>query len=485
MLGTPVAGPEGFTGPGPGSSDCLFLDRRDYAMDCSREPSNLGKFTDELVRAYREYLGVPSLIIVGFIALALGMAALEQGKIPEIDALRHSLSASVFGDVEYTREILISSAATLITITSITFTVLLLAVQQAASAMSTQIIDQFLRRPVNQFLFGYFVGMSIYTLIILAVVREDFSPVLSTTLAFFFAGIALYFLAALVYITLTQMRSTIVIHAIHDVTLQARRRQLPLLRRTRRAPQLAGAKGTAVRSRGDGYVSDIRLTLIEKALPADDDVEIVLKVRIGSYVAHRDEVAEIRSRVPRDTHALQEAVLKAVRLSRARDLQRDAGNGVEQILNIGWVSVSSGQHSPSAGAEAIHALQDLLSEWSIEPAEEDTDALPVVYRDRIAILPLRGIESLAVASIESRQHQSFGHVLQALAAMFDRLPENLREEAEAMVLRMLTWLGNQVLTVELQEALERVADIFDAAGRQHVALAVRKALVREEAAQTR
>src|SRR5690606_14302477 len=132
------------------------------------------------------------------------------------------------------RDILTAAAATLITITSITFTVLLLAVQQAAGAMGTQIIDQFLRRPINQLVFGYFVGMSIYSLIVLAAVHEEFNPILSTLLAFVFSGVALYLLAALVYVTLTQMRPAIVIHAIHDGTLAARKRQLPIIMRTRR-----------------------------------------------------------------------------------------------------------------------------------------------------------------------------------------------------------------------------------------------------------
>lgn len=450
-------------------------------MDCSREPSNASKFIDELHRAYQEYLGTPTLIIGGFVLLGILMAIIEQAGIPAVDRLRQDLSGFVFGDADSAREILISSAATLITITSITFTVLLLAVQQAASAMSTQIIDQFLRRPINQILFGYFVGMSIYTLITLAAIRPDFSPVLSTVLGFIFAGLALYFLAALVYITLTQMRSAIVIHAIHDETLNTRQRQLPLLARTRRAAQLPDTRRTSVRSRGDGYVNDVHLPTLERPLSAlGSGTEVVLKVRIGSYVAHGDEVAEIRTLAQADTAALQEAVLRALKLSRARDLQRDAAHGVEQIMNIGWTSISSAQHSPSAGAQAIHALRDLLAEWSAakEPPPAP-DKLPVVYHDNITVLPLRAIESLAVAAVESRQHQSFGHVLLALAAIFDRLPRELRIEAEAMILRLLPGLKNQLLTTELDEALQSVGETLQAAGCEKIAEAVRKARTHE------
>ncbi|TFW09827.1 DUF2254 domain-containing protein, partial [Oxalobacteraceae bacterium OM1] len=459
------------------------------SMDCSREPSNFGKFTDELSRAFHEYLGTPTIIIAAFVVLGIGMAELEQSGIPAVNALRESLHAMVFGNVEATREILISSAQTLITITSITFTVLLLAVQQAASAMSTQIIDQFLRRPINQVLFGYFVGMSLYTLITLAVIGPEFNPVLSTALGFVFAGIALYFLAALVYITLTQMRSGIVIHAIHDETLNARLRMLPLLARTGRAPRLAGVADlhtVPVRSRGDGYISNIDLDLIERTLPAGaDELEIVLKVRIGSYVAHDDLVAEIRSTRTPAAPNLVETVLRALKLSRARDLQLDAGHGVEQIMNIGWTSISSAQHSPAAGAQAIHALRDLLASWSTpEPLAQmprGVRPLPVVYDDNIVILPLRSLESLAVAAVESRQHQSFGHVVQAIATMYGRLPLELRMMSEAMLLRILRGLEHELLTFELDEALKHAAERLEAAGGARIAECVRKCRMQERA----
>jgi uncharacterized membrane protein len=452
-------------------------------MDCSREPSNAGKFVDELRRAYQEYLGVPSMIVAAFIVLGIGMVSLEQAQIPAVDRLRGTLSDLVFGDVDATRDILTSSAATLITITSITFTVLLLAVQQAASAMSTQIIDQFLRRPINQVLFGYFVGMSIYSLVILAAVRSDFSPVMSTALSFVFAGFALYFLAALVYITLTQMRSAIVVHAIHDETLKARQRWLPLLATTRRTPQLQATNEVSVLSRGDGYVDRVELATIRRALPSPcHDCEVVLRVRIGSYVAHGDEVARIRTSAGIDTPSLSEKVLRAIKLTRARDLDHDPAHGVEQIMNIGWTSISSAQHNPSAGAQAIHALRDLLALWSTaETPRADGTQAPIVYEDDLPILPLRAIESLAVAAVESRQHQSFGHALRAIGSMYGRLPPDLQMEVEAIVLRLISGLKNQVLTTELDEALEEVARMFERAGRRVVADAVRRARAEQRA----
>ena len=211
-------------------------------MNASRQPSNFDKFSHEVRLAYQEYLTVPTVIIVAFVVLAIAMIVLEQADISWLVRLHKSVENITFGEASSTQTTLAAAAGALITITSITFTVLLLAVQQAAGAMSPEIIDQFLRRPFNQVLFGYFVGISLYALIVLATTHSTFDPVLSALLAFVFSGIALYLLAALVYVTLTQVRPSVVIHATHDATLEARKRQLPIIKRTRRVPRMTGGK---------------------------------------------------------------------------------------------------------------------------------------------------------------------------------------------------------------------------------------------------
>jgi hypothetical protein len=152
----PVQGRPALLGPPPGGADM-----RGMRMDASREQRSHNRFFDELVRAYQEYLKIPTFIIAFFIVLGVLLPLLEEMGIPAVDHLRNHLSNVVFGDASSTRDILVASASTLITITSLTFTVLLLAVQQAANTMTSHILDQFLRRPINGVIFGYFIGVSI------------------------------------------------------------------------------------------------------------------------------------------------------------------------------------------------------------------------------------------------------------------------------------------------------------------------------------
>src|SRR5918911_3302869 len=115
-------------------------------MDASRRPSNFDKFNYEVRLAFKEYLTLPTIIILAFLVLAIGMIALEKANISWLDQLRTGIERITFGEASSTQTTLAAAAGALITITSITFTVLLLAVQQAAGALSPEIVDQFLRR---------------------------------------------------------------------------------------------------------------------------------------------------------------------------------------------------------------------------------------------------------------------------------------------------------------------------------------------------
>ena len=152
----------------------------------------------------------------------------------------------------------------LMTVASITISLLLLALQQSAANMTTQILDQFLRRRINQAYFGFFVGLALYSLVTLtlATVDKPFNPIFGATLAFLLTVVALYLLIILLYTTINQMRPVQVMEAIHDHVLAARERQLVLVRKTRRKPSGDGSVTVPVKVAEEGFVTRIDVDAI-------------------------------------------------------------------------------------------------------------------------------------------------------------------------------------------------------------------------------
>ncbi len=427
-------------------------------------------------RAFSEFLAVPSLMIVGFLLLAGGSYAIE-GRIAWLDPARAVLEARVFADAKATADLLSTIAGGIITVTSITISLLLLALQQVAGSLTAEVYDQFLRRRHNQVYFGFFVGLALYALVILATVNEGFNPVFGATLAFLLTGIALYLLIVLLYTTINQMRPAEVIDEIHRHTLTARKRQLRFIRRTRPSVRQGGAGRMPVTSIKQGYVTRVDLDLLEAAArEAGGEVEFVLLVSIGSYVAFRDVIAEVRAETQAQAEALGDCVCAAVRLERQQNLLADPGHGIGQLEMMGWTSISTAKSNPTPGLLVIRSLRDLLARW----AEKKSDAppepsAPVVYTDTVPAALMNAFESLAVAATESMQHQSFAEILRTFSSLFHRLPTDQQARAENLILRILSGLGDLILTVRLEEELSALETALFDGGRTETAAAVRKA----------
>lgn len=439
--------------------------------------SRLKKFGETIHRAFVEFLRIPMVIIAGFALLAAGTSALESATIGWLEPIRTSIGNLLFGDIQSTGDLLATIAGSIITVTSITFSLLLLAVQQAAGTLTAEVYDQFLRRKINQVYFGFFIGLAVYTLLILATVNEPFNPVFGATLSLAFTIVALILMILLLYTTINQMRPVVVIETIHDHVLRARAYQLDLLGRTRRTAQ-QDAAGTLVKATAHGYVVPVDLDVMTAAIrKAEGAVEIVLHVSIGKYVAFQDPLATVRTASSQDTAAIIRAVQKAVRLEQQRDLDCDPAYGIEQLAAIGWTSISTAKSNPSPGVLVLHSLRDLLARWSVEEevGAADKEILPVVYTDNVFAKLFDAFEALAVAASESMQPQTMTEFFLAFALMFERLPIDQRPRAEDLIRRSLSALGEHVLTAELSAALSDLARALAATGRGDAATEVRTA----------
>ncbi len=429
-------------------------------------------------RAFREFLSIPLLVIAAFLLLAGVTYLLDVGRVGWLQPLREVMRTRIFGNAQATGQLLGTIAAGIITVTSITFSLLLLAVQQSGASLTALVFDQFLRRRSNQVYFGFFVGLALYALCTLATVNTPFNPVYGGTVALLLTGVALCLLVLLLYSTIDQMRPAQIIKAIHDHTLLGRERQRVLLSRTRRTPHLAGPICRPVHATGYGYVTSISLRQLEIATgQAAQAVEVVLDVSVGAFVAFQDAMAHVTAMTTTDAAAIATAVQRAIQLEPVRDLDGDPAYGVQQLTVIAWTSVSTAKQNPEVGLLVVHSLRDLLARWSVTDAQvEDAAAvLPVVYADDLPGRVLDAFAALSVAASESLQYQVYAEVLRALASLYDRLPIEQQQRAEDLILRSLSALGEHVLTRDLDDALATLCSALTKWGNQETTDAVRSA----------
>ena len=430
---------------------------------------NMPGLWEKIKRAYADFLSIPTYVVLGFVLLAIIVYVIDRTNLPLINGLRDFLKHYIFGEAQNTIDFLSMLTGAIITVTSITISILMLTLQQAANIMGDQVMDQFMHRNANQAFFGFFVGLSFYSMLVMASTNKGFNPVIGATLALLLTGFGLYLLVVLIYQTITQMQPEEIIEKIHDETLLARQRQWQLIKNTRKQPKSAGTETFPVHAQGHGFVTGIKFDALEEVAKVTKS-EIILDVSFGSYVAYNDVLAKIKVDDPDKAVITGEKILDAITLDMQRDIRIDPAYGIEQFEMVAWTSVSSSKDNPEPGLLTIRSLRDVLSIWLADRQERnDRDSIPVVYKDDVFLKIFDTLGSLAVVSSESLQHQNYTEVLRTISIVYGRLPDDVGKRANDMIRRILSALGDHVLTAELDIALSTLESTLRQAGSNETA----------------
>lgn len=434
-------------------------------------------------RSFRQFLSLPLATVVGFAGLSaliyLADTSWSGGAAPP----GFRWLGALMGDRAALGSLLATVASGIITVTSITFSLLLLAVQQGAAALTAQVTDQFMARKVNQFYFGYFVGLSVFVLTTLVTNTDFHRPVFAAALSLLLTALALCLIIVMIYNTIDQMRPEQIIQFIHDKVLMARRKDLDILATTRRQRRPDWLDGALVRSRESGYVVGLDLARIDTAVArhAPGDAEIEVLVVLGTYRAVHDPVFQVRCRpgatVSEDAQQrLVDEILAALAYDDGRDLNDSTAYGLHQLATIAWTSVSTSKSNPNPGLTVIQALRDIIAQWSRSEVELRGEAgSHVVYGDAAPVIATDALEAVIVVASESIQSQTLTEAVGTLAILLRHVERPTAERLADVAHRALSSLGEHVLTRQLEVALHDLAAALGERGFVTVATAVSEA----------
>jgi uncharacterized membrane protein len=378
-----------------------------------------------LRRGVDEFLRLPLLITLAFCGAGIAVSVLDA--VGGEQAPLRSMAAAIVpggGAVDFVSAV----ATSLLTVTSITFSVLLLAVQQTASSLTTVVLDQFLRRRANQVYFGFFVGATAFTFLVFGLAREEPAPVYGAAVTLVLTIVALVVLLLLIHGTIDQMRPQAVVRSIHELALRARESELLLLGQTRTERMTPeGTRERAVRVLDSGYVVTINVEQLAKiARSAGPNSEILVEGRLGEYLVFDDVVVRIVG-IDADDSAWDEDILAAIGIDDIRDVDAESGYAIDQLENIAWATGTSAGQSPNTAIAAVRTLSDLLGRWLISGERDRSDRsrkpeeLPVVYVDGAVALGLASLSNLTIGSAESRQVQTCTELIHSFARLVPRL----------------------------------------------------------------
>ncbi|HTT38975.1 MAG TPA: DUF2254 domain-containing protein [Burkholderiales bacterium] len=349
------------------------------------------------------------------IALALGCAgALLSWGEEEVPAMSGWVPAILFpsrSDPQVAQVILAGIAASIMTVVSIVFAILLMTLTLASMQFSPRIILSFTRDRVTQWTLGIFLGTFLYCVAALPAARSlptPFSPVATVLGAVVLALACVCWLLFFIHhisraISVNQIVDKIAsdTERVIDEMMPAARRESSLRKQT---PPAELVFETAMPSPASGYIRFIDLPrLLELAKSYRVNVQVLR--RVGQFVPAGVPLMAV-SKAERLPPGAGTALLGTFDLGPSRTLQQDVEFGVLQIVDIALRAISPAVNDPTTAINCIDQLSRILIRFaSREPPDSLLYDLPGVPRVIVAWI---GFERLADAAFEQIRLYSQG-----------------------------------------------------------------------------
>jgi uncharacterized membrane protein len=407
------------------------------------------------------------------IALTLGSAgallsALEEA-VPALNTLAPKVLFPSHADPQVAQVILGAIAASMMTVVSIVFAILLMTLTLASMQFSPRIIVSFARDRVTQRTLGIFLGTFSYCVAALPAARSvphPFAPVLTVLGAML---LALTCVAGLLFFIHHISQAISVNHIVEKIAGETEAiidELMPEPRRRDRMPEAAAPEPTegetAVSSGVSGYVRfiDIRRLVF---LARSYGVSIRIVRRVGHFVpagipllmvSKGDRLSPLRSAELRG----------AFDLGPTRTLQQDVEFGILQIVDIALRAISPAVNDPSTAISCVDQLSRILIRFA---SREEPASLLYEPPGRLRVsIRWPGFERLVDAAFDQIRLYARADVavslrmLRALGDIVSTIPDPVVQQALAdRGRRIVTGCAEQLDEDELGELRLRLATL--------------------------
>ena len=379
------------------------------------------------------------------------------------------------GDADSAMALLQTVAGSVITVTALTFTLTVVALQLASQQFSPRLLREFAHDPVIKAVLAVLLGTLVYTTAVLRVIDgeaplPDVALLFAAVLGLATIGAILAFITHMTRI----LRVDTMMRAVHDETDTVIATFYPAYGdpRPRDPAELHCADGAAtdLLVRRSGFVQTVDVEALLRAAREHDAV-VAIEARPGDHVVRGTPLATVW---PLGGGAvagadLEQAVNAAVRVGYERTIAQDAAFGFRQLTDIAVKALSPGINDPVTAAHAVGHMADLLVTLSgrrLGPTlHADADGVGrVVVPDRdlpyyldlacgpirrygraeptVLVALLRMLRDVATAARDDGQRAHIADQADLIAA--EAGPDGAPEEVRAMVWRVRQALAGDV-----------------------------------------
>ncbi len=373
---------------------------------------------------------VPAVAVV--LAIGAGIALPAVDGLLENGGSGHPLVFVFGGGPAAARDLLAAIAGSLISVTGLTFSLTVVALQLGSSQYSPRLLQTFVTDRGVQATLAVLTATFVYALTVLRTVRTEdattddsaFVPRLSITVAYLLTlGSVLALLLFLGHLA-RMLRVETMLRDVHDEGSTTLARELPDVPRAAPAgPLLPPGPGTPVLATSSGFLVGVDEAALVEAARGHGAV-VLLAARIGDSVVTGTPLAHAWPEPadhPVDADALEEALAGAVHLGFERSPDQDLSYGLRKVVDVAVRALSPGTNDPTTAVHALSHASALLGDLVTRPLEARRLADDGVLR---AVVPQWSATDLLDLALEEPLQYASGQ-----PAVLRRLAVLLREVA--------------------------------------------------------
>lgn len=330
-------------------------------------------------RAAREYVRsslwvLPTVAVLAALALGTWLSSLP----PDIGLEMLTPLVPAVGP-DGARSLLGTVAGAVITVTSLVFSLTVVALQLAASNYSPRLLRSFVRDLGNQVVLATFLATFAYSYAVLRTIRagtdggDPFVPSLAVDLLLFFV---LASIAALVYFIhhLTQsIRVERILDAVLDETMEIIERAEEASVRVPREPlpdvPAAAVPLPALRS------GDVQALELDQLARRAEKADVIVRLRpaVGDHIVKGTKLAWVWPRAggrrlsSEEVRHIAHALEDGMQVGRERTMQQDVAYGVRQLVDIALRAISPAVNDPTTAGQAVDRLGVILGALIVRP----------------------------------------------------------------------------------------------------------------------
>ncbi len=317
---------------------------------------------------------IPGLMLATALILALGLIAIDN-RVERDVLLEYSLLFGLGSDGS--RGMLTAIASSMLTVAALAFTLTLNAVAQASSQYSPRVIRNYLGDEGNQFVFGYFVSVFAYCLVVLRTIRggdeDQFIPSIAVFVGLLLALGGVIVLIYFIRHIAVSLQVTNIVAEIADDTRTAIDNIYPedlgepvegTLLVEKVLEKIGERQWIDVAAESSGYVQSIDTEGLGE-FARKHKLIMKVDVAVGDFVAQGSEIAYFTAEISDVWNSqidkeIADEVIDFVTINRHRTIEQDIGFGIRQLVDIALKALSPGVNDTTTAINAIDRLGELI-----------------------------------------------------------------------------------------------------------------------------